>query len=42
MYSGETPQTLFVTISKKATKMLNDMAVTAVFGDREPLCWVPE
>ena len=37
----ETPQTLFVTISKKATKQLNDLALDAKFSNVEPLCWVP-
>ena len=38
----ETPHTLFVIISKKATKQLNDLALQAKFSNVEPLCLVPD
>ena len=32
--------TIFVTISKKATKFINGMAVSLLFGQEKPHCWV--
>ena len=38
---AETPQTLFLTISRQATAILNDLAVQALFPDVEPLAILP-
>ena len=38
---AETPQTLFLTISRRACAQLNDMAVAALFADAAPLAVVP-
>ncbi|OLP81254.1 hypothetical protein AK812_SmicGene38227 [Symbiodinium microadriaticum] len=37
----ETPQTLFLTITRRNAALLNDLAVRALYGDEEPLCFVP-
>ncbi|CAE7787117.1 unnamed protein product [Symbiodinium sp. CCMP2592] len=37
----ETPQTLFLTITRRNSALLNDLAVRALYGDAEPLCFVP-
>ncbi|OLQ05723.1 hypothetical protein AK812_SmicGene11056 [Symbiodinium microadriaticum] len=38
---GETPHTLFLTITRRNAALLNDLAVRALYGDAEPLCFVP-
>ena len=37
----ETPQTLFLTITRRNAALLNDLAVRALYGDAAPLCFVP-
>ena len=37
----ETPHTLFITITKRGTKILNDLVIDAKFHNTVPLCWVP-
>ena len=37
----ETPHTLFLTITRRHAALLNDLAVRALYGNAEPLCFVP-
>ncbi|CAE7229696.1 unnamed protein product [Symbiodinium pilosum] len=37
----ETPQTLFLTITRRSAALLNDLAVQALYADAAPLCYVP-
>ena len=38
---AETPSTTFVSITRRNAALLNDLAIEALFGEEEPVCFVP-
>ncbi|OLP74791.1 hypothetical protein AK812_SmicGene45567 [Symbiodinium microadriaticum] len=38
---AETPNTTFVTITRRNAALLNDLAIEALFGEAQPVCTVP-